>query len=523
MNNKLLFILSFLLCTLSFTCIPCNPTTSLLSPLQIQQQLHGLCKYKNLKYPDHNIWGMDMSRRQVVLGEGSYGKVFALPNNMVYKEMKIEMPENIIKGYMEVAVSGCLSEIDYNFASAKDCYYFKTGRPGADDYVLYIWLLMDRYPMNLKDLLVTNFKRLYDEGGVNNKTLIMYKRKLMKKITYQMLLLKKKSFKTHTFSGIQHRDIKPDNIMLDENFEPHLGDFGFATFGPLTHDKIGTPEYSAPELLPDSRSNTFGFEIDIFSLGVLFYEIINSTSTKYVSAGSHYSMREGKQNPFCQIDFPGFEWMVSMVDVQVKKRMTIEEVYSFLNSDGEEMMGMQAQVTPSRVHQKKIQPTQESHYKPTIMDQEFNMKMEQNLMKKREIMDQQKMKPPMFGGFQKKEMVVPEYEQKAQVIEAYQNQSKMVPQGYPRQENIQAMNQFGQVKRKHSVIGYQFNNQMQENTGNLFKNRRVSVNVPKNQEKIEIPSSNINPSVPRGNKVIQNRNEFRDKIYGSKGLWRLLV
>ena len=75
--------------------------------------------------------------------------------------------------------------------------------------------------------------------------------------------------------GIVHRDIKPGNIMILDNFEVKVMDFGIARLGVsnLTQEGValGTPSYISPEQLQgkpaDKRS-------DIFSLGVVLYELL---------------------------------------------------------------------------------------------------------------------------------------------------------------------------------------------------------------------------------------------------------
>jgi serine/threonine protein kinase len=79
--------------------------------------------------------------------------------------------------------------------------------------------------------------------------------------------------------NIVHRDIKPDNILIDETEWVYLSDFGMAkmvtTTGPTGEGTImGTPEYMSPE---QAQGKTVDSRSDIYSLTVLIFHILTGT------------------------------------------------------------------------------------------------------------------------------------------------------------------------------------------------------------------------------------------------------
>lgn len=104
-------------------------------------------------------------------------------------------------------------------------------------------------------------------GGLEESVARFYFRQLVSAVGYMHDL------------NVAHLDIKPQNILLDENFNVKLADFGIAqmtTDSDKTSTKRrGTNQYMAPEVEDFSRKDAFDVcKADVYSLGVTLYVML---------------------------------------------------------------------------------------------------------------------------------------------------------------------------------------------------------------------------------------------------------
>eukprot|EP00919_Chromeraceae_sp_WS-2016_P075966 GHVR01179627.1.p1 GENE.GHVR01179627.1~~GHVR01179627.1.p1 ORF type:complete len:369 (-),score=47.66 GHVR01179627.1:356-1360(-) len=139
--------------------------------------------------------------------------------------------------------------------------------------------------------------------------------------------------------GVLHHDLKEENVMIDNNYNVLITDFGLAN---IINDKerpeiIGTPPYICPELYENGKSS---YPCDVYALGVMMWRICKPNSgslypevsnelQKYVSSREHL-MKPDKNDDYSNCK----DWapkkigklIMGMIDHDESKRIKLKDV-----------------------------------------------------------------------------------------------------------------------------------------------------------------------------------------------------
>ncbi|XVE68653.1 hypothetical protein DITRI_Ditri09bG0086000 [Diplodiscus trichospermus] len=116
---------------------------------------------------------------------------------------------------------------------------------------------------------------------------------------------------------ILHFDIKPHNVLLDENFNPKISDFGLAKLCSKEQSAVsmtaarGTMGYIAPEVLSRNFGNV-SYKSDVYSFGMLLLEMVGGRKNIDVTVGN-----------ISQVYFP--EWVYNRLEKGEELGISIED------------------------------------------------------------------------------------------------------------------------------------------------------------------------------------------------------
>ena len=193
------------------------------------------------------------------LGKGGFGEAYLVKSNMtkknyVMKSINFELLDEKNKLYT-INEAILLKNIDHpNIIKFKEVFEVK--KPN-----IQLNIIME-YAENgdLNKLLETNInKKVYFKENI----LINWLCQICSALKY-----------IH-YKKIIHRDIKPANIFMNNLGQIKLGDFGISKNLKnleLASSFVGSAYYTAPEMIYEEK---YSYEIDIWALGVTFYELMN--------------------------------------------------------------------------------------------------------------------------------------------------------------------------------------------------------------------------------------------------------
>lgn len=197
------------------------------------------------------------------LGEGGFGVVYLARDKILKKKVAVKV--------VRVRSGGSNSQVSSSGQGHAIPELNEAWRMASMEHG-HILRVLDAGEISKSEIFITteyiegkNLRGWMDGGNRGQEKII------------EMVLAMARALEHAHRQGIYHRDIKPENILLDENENPYLMDFGLALhesdYSASETGLAGTIGYMSPEqasgkaMMVDGRS-------DIFSLGVLMYELI---------------------------------------------------------------------------------------------------------------------------------------------------------------------------------------------------------------------------------------------------------
>ena len=251
------------------------------------------------------------------IGKGSFSTIYKgynTKNNKIYaiKEITLDKKQNKSNVKRELNV---LKTLD-------NPYIVKLHDVIIDTNYNNIYFILDYYPKG-------DFAKFLNHKPLKEK----YCRKYMKQLSQGLEYLLNKD--------ILHRDLKPQNILLTNEYNIKITDFGFAKQvdkNSLITTLCGSPMYMAPEII---NKQDYDIKSDLWSVGVILYEMVYGYVPFNVSTFLELIKRINNKeieytNKKIKISDDCLELMKSLLTKEPNKRISWEDFFNhkwFINDE----------------------------------------------------------------------------------------------------------------------------------------------------------------------------------------------
>jgi serine/threonine protein kinase len=218
---------------------------------QIQQNFDSISAQMDaLQLQDYQNMALDQFERLVIVGTGTFGRVYLVrhrPTNKYYAMKTLKKTEVVRLKQVEH-----INSEKQILSSIKHPFIVNLYRSFQDEK--YLFMIME-YVIGGE-----LFSHLRRAGRFNNEVTRFYAAEIVLALEYLHSL------------NIVYRDLKPENLLIDQQGHIKITDFGFSKrVEDRTWTLCGTPEYLAPEII---QSKGHGKAVDWWALGILIFEML---------------------------------------------------------------------------------------------------------------------------------------------------------------------------------------------------------------------------------------------------------
>ncbi|XP_010119648.1 PREDICTED: interferon-induced, double-stranded RNA-activated protein kinase [Chlamydotis macqueenii] len=250
------------------------------------------------------------------IGEGGFGNVFkatAKLDERTYAVKRVHFTKNVKREVKVLARLDHENIVRYYF-SWKGYDHDPDSREKSDKEILCLFIQME----------------LCEQGPLENWIEKNRRDRNYHEMAQTKFLQILKGVKYIHSKGLIHRDLKPQNIFISREDKIKIGDFGLVSsvaYGTLTKNR-GTESYMAPEQVRDK----YGNEVDIYALGLIWFEILSACS-RHEKSKRWLDVREGKLPESFTNQFPTRAPIIKkMLSRDASGRYSASEILEFFDS-----------------------------------------------------------------------------------------------------------------------------------------------------------------------------------------------